>query len=119
MKYCTHCGAELHENQVICVKCGCMVQSGTPAAPQMPKKRSMNVGMLIFSIVNLLLCCQPLGIIATLFTALATDAKSDEEEHKKLRTAKILNIIGIIGAVVIWTAYIVFAVLLELGLETY
>ena len=119
MKFCTHCGAQLNENQVICVKCGCMVQSGAPATPQAPKKRSLNVGMLVFSILNLLLCCQPLGIVATLFTALATDAKTDEDERKKLRIAKILNIIGIVGAVVVWIFYFVFVVVLELGMMTY
>ncbi|MBE6662589.1 MAG: hypothetical protein E7606_04830 [Ruminococcaceae bacterium] len=26
MKYCVHCGAELHDEAVICVKCGCSVE---------------------------------------------------------------------------------------------
>jgi len=25
MKFCSHCGAEIHEEAVICVKCGCSV----------------------------------------------------------------------------------------------
>ena len=114
MKYCTHCGAELHEEQVICVKCGCMVQNGAPAAPQAPKKRGMSTGMLIFSIFTLLFCCQPIGIAAIVFTLLANDAKSDEDEQKKLRTAKILNIIAMVFGALILIFYI-FVVLLELG----
>ena len=27
MKYCTHCGAEVHEEAVVCVKCGCSLES--------------------------------------------------------------------------------------------
>ena len=26
LKYCTHCGAEVHEEAVICVKCGCSIE---------------------------------------------------------------------------------------------
>ena len=29
MKYCIHCGAQLHEEAVICVKCGCSVKDDT------------------------------------------------------------------------------------------
>jgi len=27
MKFCTHCGAEINEDAVICVKCGCSVKN--------------------------------------------------------------------------------------------
>ncbi|MBR4989510.1 MAG: TM2 domain-containing protein [Bacteroidaceae bacterium] len=27
--YCKNCGAEIHENAVVCVKCGCAVNNGT------------------------------------------------------------------------------------------
>ena len=34
MKYCSKCGAELFDDAVICVKCGCAVESGIqPKAP--------------------------------------------------------------------------------------
>lgn len=26
MKYCSHCGSEIHDEAVICVKCGCSVE---------------------------------------------------------------------------------------------
>ena len=33
MKYCTHCGAELNDEAVVCVKCGCSVENkNVPAA---------------------------------------------------------------------------------------
>lgn len=31
MKYCVHCGAEIHEEAVICVNCGCEVAPIKPA----------------------------------------------------------------------------------------
>lgn len=27
MKYCTHCGQQVHDDAVVCVNCGCSVQS--------------------------------------------------------------------------------------------
>jgi hypothetical protein len=34
MKYCVHCGNEIHDDAVICVKCGRSVESSKPAAVQ-------------------------------------------------------------------------------------
>ncbi|MBE6597880.1 MAG: hypothetical protein E7638_00395 [Ruminococcaceae bacterium] len=34
MKYCTHCGAQIHEEAVVCVHCGCSVED--------PRNRRMN-----------------------------------------------------------------------------
>ena len=31
MKYCIHCGAEIHEEAVVCIKCGRSVESAKPA----------------------------------------------------------------------------------------
>lgn len=30
--YCSNCGAEINDNAVVCVKCGCAVNRPTPAA---------------------------------------------------------------------------------------
>ncbi|MDR2511043.1 MAG: hypothetical protein LBC89_00970 [Bacteroidales bacterium] len=30
MKYCSHCGSEIADQAVICVKCGCSVANATP-----------------------------------------------------------------------------------------
>ena len=34
MKYCVKCGAEMVDDAVICVKCGCLVGGAMPAANQ-------------------------------------------------------------------------------------
>ena len=40
MKFCTKCGTQLHEEAVVCTKCGCMV-AGTPFyPPQSPAPRA-------------------------------------------------------------------------------
>ena len=34
MKYCVKCGAEMVDDAVLCVKCGCMVDGATNVTPQ-------------------------------------------------------------------------------------
>jgi len=53
-------------------------------------------------VLGAVLCCYSLciptilGIIAAIFCAQAGSAPTDEEAYRKLKTAKILNIIGVI-----------------------
>ncbi len=49
MKYCQTCGAEIHENAVICTKCGCSI-------PQ-EKVTGGNDGLAVASKVFLILGC--------------------------------------------------------------
>ena len=41
MKYCVHCGAEIHDEAVVCVKCGCSVEQPVPT----PAKQDGNQGL--------------------------------------------------------------------------
>ena len=45
MKYCQQCGAEVNDNAVICVKCGCSLQAEDPV------DNSVSVGLVILSIL--------------------------------------------------------------------
>ncbi len=72
----------------------------------------INVGMLVWSIINTLSCCTPLGIISLIFTIIATSASSAAEEKSKVKTALILNIIGTASFFIIIVLYIVLFVLL-------
>ncbi|GHT03812.1 hypothetical protein AGMMS49525_09480 [Bacteroidia bacterium] len=58
-KYCQFCGAEVAEEAVICVKCGCSVngKKADLSAQQPPKT------WLTQSILVTLFCCLPLGIV--------------------------------------------------------
>ena len=66
-----------------------------------PQKRPLNIGQLVFSIINIVLgsCCGIgfiLGIISLVLTITATNARDDYDASSKLNTAKILNIIALI-----------------------
>lgn len=128
MAFCKNCGNELPDDAKFCTSCGAPAQenetvTATPVVNETvytetpaPKERSLNVGMLVFSIINMALYCGVVfGIISLIMTILAKNADTDESEHSKLKTAKILNIIGIIITSVIALLYaviIVFSVLL-------
>ena len=70
----------------------------------MPSKRPISVGMLIFSIINIVFSCCTLpsfvfGIIALVYTVQAQNAKTDLEEASKKKIALILNIVGAVLSV--------------------
>lgn len=131
MAFCKNCGAELPDDAKFCTSCGAPAQENetvkaTPVVNETvytetpaPKERSLNVGMLVFSIINTALCCSVFGIIAIIMTIIAKSADTDEDESRRLRTAKTLNILGVILGFIISVAYIVFVVILGLaaGLE--
>ena len=49
-KYCSHCGNEVSEEAVICVKCGCSVQNFN-ASQTVVSRDEVSVGMVILSIL--------------------------------------------------------------------
>ena len=122
MAYCNNCGNQLDENAKFCGVCGTKTeQFANSAAPVFtaepaPARASgvLNVKALVWSIINLLACCMPLGVASLILTILAKDAPTVEEEAKKLKTAKTLNLVGTIGAVVFYFAYVVLIVLITM-----
>lgn len=74
--------------------------------PMMPKQRTTSVGLIIFSIINILFGCggivMILGIIALVNTIQAKNAVTDEEEASKKKTALILNIVSIVLCVFVF-----------------
>jgi hypothetical protein len=84
--------------------------------PQTPVKRPLNVGLLIFSIINIIIgCCglgTILGIVALVVTINATNSQTDADEKSKLNTALILNVVSI---VLLALAVVYFVVLLALA----
>ena len=62
-------------------------------------------GLLVWSIINLICCCLPLGIVGLVFTVTSKNEMTAEAQEKKLKNAFICNLIGtIVGFVVeiIW-----------------
>lgn len=52
MKYCQSCGAEVHENAVICTKCGCSVAQNTPTPTADAGKDGLAIAAKIFLILG-------------------------------------------------------------------
>ena len=84
-------------------------QYGVPynpnAVPQQPKK-PINIGLLVFSIINLILgCCSCTGFIfggaGLAFVMMAKDAKTDGDTENYNKISMILNIIGVILTVIV------------------
>lgn len=54
MKYCSHCGAQIDDNAVICVKCGCSVAPNN-TNPQDAPNAGFAVLSFFFPVVGLIL----------------------------------------------------------------
>lgn len=83
--------------------------------------RPLNTGMLVFSIINIFLglCgCVGLmfGISALVLTLLGRNANTDAEAEKYYKIAKVINIVGVVLAVITTIAMVLF--MLSLGEET-
>ncbi len=59
MKYCSKCGKEIHDEAVICVHCGCAVESAAA-----PKREDSNEYNRLMSFVNEVKTVHVLGIIS-------------------------------------------------------
>ena len=127
MAYCKNCGVALEENAKFCATCGASQEETVAAeitteeivAPA-PKKASgnLNIAQLIWSIINLVACCTPLGIAGLILTIIAKDAPSAEDEAKKIKVAKTCNLIGTIGGIIISILYIAYIALIVLGVAS-
>ena len=112
MAFCRNCGAEMSDEQLYCLNCGAPMQV-EPTPPAAPEKQKLNVGSLVFSIINLVCCCQIMGIISLVMTIMAQN-ETEEGSKKKLKIALILNIIGVVVGGIITIVYFILA--LSMGL---
>ena len=108
MAFCRVCGKELEEGQEICTGCGVPVKEPQPAVVEEEKKAELNVGLFVWSLVNLILCSQvAAGVIALIFTLLAK-GESLEKAARYNKIAKIANIVGTVIGVVVALAVIAY-----------
>ena len=91
--------------QLYCLNCGAPMQV-EPTPPAAPEKQKLNVGSLVFSIINLVCCCQIMGIISLVMTIMAQN-ETEEGSKKKLKIALILNIVGVVVGGIITIAYVI------------
>ncbi len=80
MKFCMHCGAEINEDAIVCVKCGRAVESK-------PKNSNNNNGLLTAAKVFMIIGCVAYPTIGLIYGLL-------------LLTATIATAPMIIGAIV-------------------
>ncbi|MBQ8146165.1 MAG: zinc-ribbon domain-containing protein [Clostridia bacterium] len=107
MAYCKKCGAQIEEGVAYCPACGAnqgesfigMTFNNDAGLDRASGK--INVGQMIWAIINLISCCQILGIVSLIMVILAKDAPSAQEEAKKVRGAMICNIIGTVGGIIV------------------
>ena len=115
MKFCTHCGAELFDEAVLCPKCGCATsQLSVNRANGAPKWSICAVIGFVLSIASLLIFIDWLGILG--FTGLIVSVFGCVNCHKNGLRGKKLAVTGVVvGAItalislVLWIA--VFATL--------
>lgn len=110
MLYCKYCGKEIKEGQQFCMNCGAFANAEQNVRPA--NKNKLNIGMIIWSIVNIIVLQQViLGVIAIIFTAIddGTDLPKDKRNRK---VALILNIVasalGVITALFVIFFYFLF-----------
>lgn len=89
MRFCSHCGAEVNENAVVCVNCGCSLSDQTR---NVSKNDEISVGLIILS------------IFIPLFGIIYWPVK-----HKD--TPKRASACGI-AALISWGVYFIFGLLL-------
>lgn len=100
---CKNCGATV-EGSEYCPVCGVKVtpeanEEFTPVVESGASKK-LNVPMLVWSIINLVCCCGIVGIVPLIFTILATNRDTAEQEAHDIKIAKIMNIVCTVGGVI-------------------
>lgn len=115
MKTCPKCGFSVEDEAAFCQACGADLKNPdaapaeeTPIPIIQPRVRELNILQLIWSIINLICCCTPLGVAGLVLTITAKSAVDDITEQKNLRYAQICNIIATaVGAVVFLVTFII------------
>lgn len=96
-KFCTNCGAELTDEQDICVKCGKMVKKSNNSSNE--NKNTMAITGFVIAIVSLILNFGGLvGLAATIVSGIGlSKAKNFDGNGKGLAIAGL--IIGIVSII--------------------
>ena len=116
MSYCPKCGTQISDDSLFCANCGNRIVNpqqsannaqyqaqqnyyNNPPQPIDPPSKQLSTGLLVWSIINIIVNFI-FGILGLVFTLLAKDASTGSDEKSYLKTAKILNIVGTVLAVV-------------------
>jgi hypothetical protein len=133
MKKCNICGKHVAQDAESCPECGNPFGSShpdpqntdyqqEPVNPDQPKLETAPVApatsegnpapvvnatpYLIWSILNVVFCCMPLGIAGIIYANKAGKAATPEEGQKHLGTARIICIIATVAGFILSLIYI-------------
>ncbi len=124
---CPHCQANIPDNSNFCTVCGVsLVSSGAenqqqpmPPNNQMPPNCDMNIpDYLVWSILELVCCCLPFGIVSLIYSVQANNAKKMGNftvAHENAEKAKKFLIWGVVLGAVVNIAVIAIQVLAALA----
>lgn len=121
MSNCPQCGKERPEGATYCSFCGALFAvEGAGFRPLQPPPAPALYELqtyLVHSILVTIFCCMPFGVVAIVFAAMATSAKSlgnYSEAARQARLAwtwvKVSFFIGLIPAA-FWILYLIFGVI--------
>lgn len=106
MKYCSHCGAELFNEAVVCPKCGCMADSQSTANVQ-PKFSACAIVGFVLSLVSLIYVINFFGLLG--FAGMGVSIGGLVSCNKHGYRGKGLAIAGIVvGAVTGFFGFIIW-----------
>ena len=78
--YCPECGKPVDAGSGHCLNCGASLAFAPSGQPPRPPAQDIET-YLVYSIIVMVCCCMPLGIVATVFSAMAAgEAKSGQYE---------------------------------------
>ncbi len=123
MNFCSKCGHQLNSMNEVCPNCGFQntaepnynqnanpVQNNYNYGGQNQRVEANTTGILIWSIVNLVCFCLPLGVAGLIFALQAKSAQTQADADKAIKTAKTLNLVGTIGGIIVVILYFVLVV---------
>ncbi|PKM52200.1 MAG: hypothetical protein CVV02_02210 [Firmicutes bacterium HGW-Firmicutes-7] len=126
--FCSQCGNQVDNYLIFCPSCGkklekpqeqnqnqssnssqnisYQVQNSTPSTNQQSNSNFQKpvvdtTSFLVWSILNTIFCCLPLGIVGIVYVSKANSALTQVDADQALATAKIVNIIGTISGFLI------------------
>lgn len=123
MKYCSKCGNELHDEAVICPKCGCPVEDVSPKAKNSAKASVASASLLnlIAFVINILLfiflaaviiMAEPPGkmdadyhVTFDMFTGIITDIQDTETEWQQETVEYTQNVQKIMIGTILWGVF--------------
>lgn len=102
MKYCSHCGNQIDDLAVVCVKCGCKVES-TPTKPAI--QLTTNRGLVKYILLSLI-TCGIYGLIA--MSSIGTDINTIASKYDGKKTMHYLIIAFLLTGITCGIAPIVW-----------